>query len=502
MFESAELGHKIDKARYQEEMPELRQALLDAQYELREKGDFPLIILINGFDGAGRGETLHQLNEWMDPRLIQVSAETALFSSSEESAQRPWMWRYWNALPPKGRTGVFFGSWYSDVLFGRVYDKTDEKQAMLQIGQILAFEKKLCAEGALILKFWFHLSKEKQKKRLKSLEADKKSAWRVTETDWNHHKLYDRIYHQAEQLLRMTSTGEAPWVLVEGEDARYRDLTVARVIYQALRSRLNRGGERRHHAAAEVAPLLPPVDGLQLLDTLVLDRTVDKEEYKTELAVLQGRLHELTRHPNFKKQALVVVFEGNDAAGKGGAIRRVTAALDARRYRIVPIAAPSQDERAKPWLWRFWRETPKKGGITIFDRSWYGRVLVERVENFCSEHEWMRAYNEINNFEQQLVAGNIIVVKFWLAISSEEQLKRFKEREETGFKRFKITEEDWRNREKWDQYKDAVCDMIDRTSTQSAPWTLVEANNKLYARLKILRTLCNALESRLLKSNG
>lgn len=496
MFESAELGHKIDKARYQAEIPALREALLDAQYELQQNPRFPVIILINGFDGAGRGETLNMINEWMDPRLIQVSTKTALFADGvDEATERPWMWRYWDALPDKGRIGVFFGSWYSDLLFGRVYGRIDDRQATVMTQEILRFEKMLRAEGALILKYWFHLSKDAQKKRLKDQEKDPKTRWRVTQTDWDHHKQYDKIRRYAETGLRLTSSGEAPWVLVEGADANYRNLTVARHIAESLKQRL--AEHQCPMPSVDVAPLLPPVDGLQLLDTLKLDRELEKSAYKTELEELQGRLSLLSRHPAFAKHALAIVFEGNDAAGKGGAIRRITAALDARRYRIVPIAAPTQDERAKPWLWRFWRQVPRRGGITIFDRSWYGRVLVERIEGFCSEYDWMRAYSEINDFEHQLSASGVMIIKFWLTISNEEQLKRFKLREETGFKRFKITEEDWRNRDKWDQYKNAVCDMIDRTSTQTCPWTLVEANNKQFARLKILRTVCETIEAKL-----
>jgi AMP-polyphosphate phosphotransferase len=205
----------------------------------------------------------------------------------------------------------------------------------------------------------------------------------------------------------------------------------------------------------------------------------------------------LTRHPKFKYMSVIMVVEGNDAAGKGGCIRRVTGALDARMYQVIPIAAPSEEERAQPYLWRFWRHLPRKGRVTIFDRSWYGRVLVERVEGYCSEADWMRAYSEINDFEAQMVRHHLLVIKFWLTITKDEQLQRFEAREKTGFKRFKITEEDWRNREKWEEYEMAVCDMVDRTSTKLAPWTLVEANNKYFARIKVLKTLCEQIEAKL-----
>ncbi len=492
MFESAEIGHRIDKETFRQQVPALREALLDLQYDLKEKADFPVLILIHGFDGAGRGETMNLINEWLDPRLIRTEA----FSDPNDDARsRPWMWRYWNALPQKGRIGMFFGSYYSDPLFARVYGDTDTDALDRKLFDILRFERMLTQDGALIIKFWFHLSRDKQKKRLKNLEKDPATSWRVTETDWRHFEQYDQIRKYAEHAMRLTNTADAPWVVVDGEDPYYRDLTVASTILNSVRARL--AGARPEKSANDAPPLLAPIDNKLILDALTLDQPMDKAVYQRELDVLQGRLHHLTRHERFKEHSLVLVFEGNDAAGKGGSIRRITQALDARSYRVVPVAAPTEEERAKPWLWRFWRNVPGKGGITVFDRSWYGRVLVERVEGFAAEPDWMRAYYEINDFEHQLIDNGAVVVKFWLAISNEEQLSRFKSREDTGFKRFKITEEDWRNRDKWDQYRLAVSDMVDRTSTSKAPWTLVEANNKYYARIKVLRTVCEAIEKQL-----
>ncbi|HQV21719.1 MAG TPA: polyphosphate:AMP phosphotransferase [Agitococcus sp.] len=489
MFESAEIGHKIDKAVYKVEEPKLREALLDAQYELKENPEFAVIVLINGVDGAGKGETVNLLNEWMDPRLIVTHAFAA---PTIEEQEKPPMWRYWQSLAPKGKIGILFGSWYTEPIVQRVMGEIKSSQLTQSIDDIVHFEKMLAREGVLLLKFWFHLSKEKQQKRLQQLEKDPKTQWRVTQQDWDNFEKYDKFMKVSEQVLRETSTADAPWVVVEGEDANYRSLTVGKLLLQEIRSRL--AHEPKENAGSEAAPLLAPIDNLQLLNTLDLDQDYSKKDYKEELEKLQGRLNLLSRHPKFKEHSVVAVFEGNDAAGKGGSIRRMTAALDARQFTIVPVAAPTEDERAQPYLWRFWRHIPRKGRFTIFDRSWYGRVLVERVEHFCKEADWMRAYSEINDFEEQLVAQGIVVVKFWLAISKDEQLKRFEEREKIGFKRFKITEEDWRNREKWDDYVHAVGDMVERTSTDIAPWTLVEANNKYYARIKILKTLCEAIE--------
>jgi len=298
-------------------------------------------------------------------------------------------------------------------------------------------------------------------------------------------------------MLRSTSTAESPWTIVEGTDPRYRYLTIGKAILRAMRHRLDAAEAPLHEEP--IPPIMPTIDNLLILKTLDLSKRMSKSDYEDELEKYQGKLNLLTRHNNFKKLSIVVLFEGNDAAGKGGSIRRITQALDARQYRITPIAAPTDEERAQPYLWRFWRNIPRRGRFAIFDRSWYGRVLVERVEGFCPHAVWMRAYREINDFEEQLVRNRTVVVKFWLAISQEEQLKRFKAREKIGFKRFKITEDDWRNREKWDAYELAVCDMIDRTSTEIAPWTLVEANDKCYARIKVLKTLCDRIEKALEK---
>ncbi|MBN1613633.1 MAG: polyphosphate:AMP phosphotransferase [Deltaproteobacteria bacterium] len=492
MFESAELGHKISKEIYDRDVPKLREDLLNVQYDLAEKKRFPVIIVVGGVDGAGKSETVNLLNEWMDPRHIHTHAFP---EPSDEERERPYMWRFWRALPPRGRIGILFGAWHTTPIVDRVLGRTKAAQLDQSIEEIIRFEKMLTDEGALILKFWFHLSKQQQKKRLKALEKDPKTRWRVTDTDWERFKSYDRFRKVSEYFIRQTSTSEAPWIVVEGLDHRYRSLTVGKLLLEAMRERLDEKPVER--LPDKTPPMLPHIDDKDVLTALDLGKPLKKEKYAKDLETWQGRLNLLTRHPKFKDMSVILVFEGQDAAGKGGAIRRVTQALDARTYQGIPIAAPTEEERAQPYLWRFWRQLPRKGRFTIFDRSWYGRVLVERVEGFCSESDWMRAYSEINDFERQLLSNHSVLVKFWLQISKEEQLKRFKEREKTAFKRFKITEEDWRNRNKWDQYHLAVCDMVDRTSTAIAPWTLVGANDKYGARIKILKTIVNRIEAAL-----
>ncbi len=493
MFESAELGHKIDKATFEAAVPQLREALLDAQFDLAQKAEFPVIILIGGVDGAGRGETVNLLNEWMDPRFLQTHGMGA---PSDEEMERPMMWRFWRALPPKGRIGVFLGSWYTWPILNRVQGRTKAADLEQSLERANRLEKMLTDEGALIIKFWLHLSKEKQKRRLKLLEENSKTRWRVTERDWKRYKLYDKFLSVNEVVIRHTSTAEAPWIIVEGEDDNYRSLTVGKIILETIRKRLDNPAKP---AVAGTPPLLPAIDNLHILKALDLSQKLEKKKFETALEKYQGKLALLTRDPKFADFTVITVFEGNDAAGKGGSIRRIARALDARQYEIIPIAAPTEEERAQPYLWRFWRHIPRKGRVAIFDRSWYGRVLVERIEKFCSEEDWMRAFHEINDFEEQLTRHNTIVVKFWLTIDKDEQMRRFKEREQIGFKRFKITAEDWRNREKWDAYERAICDMVDRTSTEMAPWTLVEANDKNFARIKVLRTLCQRIEAAMKK---
>jgi AMP-polyphosphate phosphotransferase len=489
MFKSAELGHRIEDAVYDKKELVLRADLLDAQYDLFAKKSFAAIILINGVDGAGKGETVNLLNEWMDTRHI---ANHAFGDPSEDERDRPYMWRFWRVLPPRGKIGILFGNWYTYPIVRRVQGQTSSAELDADIQRIVRFERMLCDEGVLLLKFWFHLSKKAQKKRLTSLEKDPRTRWRVTKQDWRGFERYGKLRKVSERVLRQTSTGDAPWVVVEGNDANYRSLTVGTVILESLRKRL--ADKKVAPSAGQVPPLMPAIDNVRLLRTLDMSQRLGKDRFKKDLESRQRDLSRLCRDSKFKKRSVVVVMEGSDAAGKGGAIRRITPALDARYYQVIQIAAPTEEERVQPYLWRFWRHLPRLGRVTIFDRSWYGRVLVERVEGFAQPEAWMRAYAEINDFEEQLAEHGIIVVKLWLAISKAEQLKRFKEREQTRFKRFKITEEDWRNRKKWDAYELAATDMIDRTSTDVAPWTLVEANDKRFARLKVLDTVVRRME--------
>jgi len=427
----------------------------------------------------------------MDPRHIRT---VAYGEPSDEERERPMMWRFWRSLPPRGKIGVVFGSWYTAPIVERVIGKSNDIQLANAIDRILHFERMLSDEGVLILKFWFHLSKKAQKVRLRELESNPRTRWRVTSLDWERFKSYDKFSRISAHTLRETSTAHAPWTVVEGSDARYRSLTVGKLLLAAMSKRLAQKTVPRDHVAA---PLAPVTDNQKLLRSLDLTQKLDKKTYEKGLEKYQGALNLASRSKKFRNRSLILLFEGSDAAGKGGAIRRITGALDARQYTVIPVAAPTSEERVQPYLWRFWRHIPRLGRVTMFDRTWYGRVLVERVESFCAEEDWMRAYSEINDFEEQLVEGGAIICKFWLQISADEQYKRFKLREKTSFKRFKITDEDWRNRKRWTEYEAAVADMVDRTSTEIAPWTLVEAEDKYFARLKIVRTVADRLKKEL-----
>lgn len=515
MFRTAELGRTVSKDDFHQALPQLRAELLEVQQQLRN-APFPVIIVFGGVDGAGKSETVNLLNEWLDPRWLSTRAYG---QPSDEMEERPEYWRYWRDLPPKGRIGIFLSCWYSRPMLDRVYEKTTEAELDEALDRVIAFEKDLADDGALILKFWMHLGKKAQKERLRSLEKDPLTRWRVTQADWDHWHMYDKFVAAAERTIMRTSGADAQWHVVEGFDKRYRSLSVGTTILHSIRKHLKKtkvhrrmtralessaasdqtagvaqvAGETSDDAANGAAII--PLTSVTILNHLDMSLAVDKKSYRKELERYQGKLNQAERKARELGISTVLVFEGWDAAGKGGAIRRVTAALDARDYQVIPIAAPTDEERAQHYLWRFWRHLSRAGRVTVFDRSWYGRVLVERVEGFAGEAEWKRAYAEIDDFEDQLVRHGIVLCKFWVHITKDEQLARFKAREGVLYKRWKLTDEDWRNRERWEDYEIAVNDMVERTSTSLAPWTLVEGNDKRYARLKVISTVCDALKA-------
>jgi len=488
MFETAELGRTLSREDYKPAAEKLRAELLEAQSALLT-ADFPVVILINGVDGGGKGDVLNLLCEWMDGRFVTTEAYAP---PTEEERERPEFWRFWMWVPPRGRVGIFLGSWYTEPILRHGYGKTSEQEFDAELERANDFERALSADGALVIKLWMHVSRAQQKRHFKKLEANKLTRWRVTKQDWEHHKLYDHLVRVCSRALRQTSTGEAAWTIIESADENFRNISAGTHVLDRIRERLARAKPEK-----EAPPAPTAANPSTIFDSLDLKQKLERTQYTNELNQLESRLNRLSRKLEAKKRSVIVVFEGMDAAGKGGAIRRITRALDARSYRVIPIAAPTDEERAHHYLWRFWRHIPRRGRFTIYDRSWYGRVLVERVEGFAREAEWRRAYKEINDFEEQLTEHGTIVLKFWLHISAEEQLKRFEERKLTPYKQYKITSEDYRNRNKANPYELASAEMVERTSTEYCPWTLVEANDKLFARIKVLSTLCERLEAEL-----
>jgi len=532
MFETAELGRTVPKDVYKKSEPVLRQELLDLQTRLRKQGQSQVILVFAGVDGAGKGETVNVLNEWMDPRWLSTCA---FDEPADLERERPEFWRYWLALPPRGRIGMFLSSWYHPVVLEQVYGGADEAALDQRLERISTFENELADDGAIILKFWMHLSRDAQKIRLKALEKDPLTRARVSERDWINWKKYDKFVAVAERVIMRTNSGKAPWNIVEGLDPNFRSLTVGTILRDTLSRRLDEieietklKSELRAKTQAEISARVDarieartkkeseaaqetPSDSEQngageetqdatpvtVLTHLDMSKSLDKSQYQKALRKLQAKLHELHLKARQAGVSTILVFEGPDASGKGGAIRRLTGAMEARNCQVHGFAAPTDEEKAQHHLWRFWRHLERAGRFTIFDRSWYGRVLVERVEGFATEDEWRRAYAEINDFEAQLIEHGTVLVKIWIHITKDEQLERFRLREVTPHKRWKLTEEDWRNREKWDEYELAVNDMVQYTSTSLAPWTLVEGNDKRFSRIKTLETVCNRLEQAL-----
>lgn len=487
---------KLAKKDYEARVAELRERMIQAQVALKD-APFKVLFIIGGTEGSGRGEVINTLGAWLDPRGVETFSYHA---PTDEERARPFMWRFWRSLPTTGRIGIYAGSWYTETL--REEARNRKQLALLddELERIRHFEKLLSDNDTLIVKIWLHLGKSAQRKRLKTLAADPRTAWRVTEEDWRHHRIYDRLQRTANHIRQRTHQPAAPWHAVDAEDERNRNLHIADIFLQSFHlhhARLQRATKTRKPAAPDPSPRALCAAGRKLLQALPLHQSLSFSAYETKRDKWLGRLSTALRAARTANRPLVFAFEGWDAAGKGGAIRRLTSAMDARDYRVIPIAKPTDEEKSHHYLWRFWRHVPADGHIAIYDRSWYGRVLVERLEGFCRQDEWKRAYTEINDFETQLVEHGSIVVKFWLHVSKAEQLHRFQSRAETSYKQHKINDEDWRNRAKWEAYETAVGDMLALTSPPHAPWHLVPADNKRYARLQILKLTCKRIEAAL-----
>ena len=498
MLREVDLNKNLTKNEYKEMMDKLAPKFAALQREARAKG-LPVMVVFEGWGASGKGTMISRLIQPLDPRGFKVFTIQA---ENEEEHMHPFLWRFWTKTPAKGRMHIFDRSWYRRVITEQMDAPMDQKRLDAAYHQILSFEEQLSADGTLIIKFFLHISADEQEKRLKKLERSSETKWRVTKADWKHFKQYKAYLPMYDHMLEQTDMSWAPWHVIEATDREYAAVKVMTIVAGMIEERLNEKNakESRSHLAERAQEELPGTEETMrttVLDGVDVSLTMTKEDYKKRLSVLQKELTRLQNEMYLKRIPVVVALEGWDAAGKGGAIKRLTEPLDPRGYEVVPTAAPNDIEKAHHYLWRFWRAMPKDGHMTIFDRTWYGRVMVERIEGFCSQAEWRRAYREINQMEQNLTDHGVIVLKFWLQIDKDEQERRFNERMENPEKQWKITDEDWRNREKWDAYVKAVDEMILRTSTTYAPWTIVEADSKYYARIKILETVVRALKNRI-----
>jgi polyphosphate kinase 2 (PPK2 family) len=528
MFDQLDLSVVVSKREYRRQLPEFQARLFDMEQAVIE-ARLPVVLVFEGWAGTSRARLIGALTRRLDPRGLRVYAGTPPRTFER---QYPWLYRFWLKIPSYGRIAIFERAWYRQVIDERTRERGDAALWRSRCEDIASFERQLADDGAVILKFWLHIDRKEQRRRLEHLQADPLTAWQVSADDRWQNRNYPKVAATVEDLIARTDTDSAPWHIIPATDHRAARLAVFAHVLSALEARLGRpavaldadaqsagiddsslafrrytlsvhGGNGGNGAATQAAQTqpdgspngAPPVPAI--LDRLDLSARLDAATYKQQRKHLQAKLYLLGLEVYRQQRPVVLVFEGWDAAGKGGAIQRLTAKLDPRSNTVHAIAAPTGDDKARHYLYRFWRRLPPRGAIAIFDRSWYGRVLVERVEGFARPDEWQRAYAEINAFERQLVEFGTIICKFWLHLSPEEQLRRFEERQNVPYKTWKLTDEDWRNREKWPQYEAAANEMLLRTSTPTAPWTLVAADDKSFGRIAVLRTVVQRLEDEL-----
>lgn len=507
MLDQIDLTKKMEKEAYKTRMENMMPRLSRLQRECKELG-IPVMIVFEGFGAAGKGVQISKLISALDPRGFSVYA---IDGESKDEQLRPFLWRFWTKTPEKGRIAIFDRSWYRRVLVDRFDGVTTSKELSYAYEEINSFERQLTDGGYVIIKLFLAIDKKEQKKRFKKLMESKSSAWRVTEADLKRNKEYDEYKKMNDEMLQRTDTDYAPWHIIEATDREFATAKIYSAVIAAMEQKIQEVKQKKEAKAKEDVPkkqdttdkAAEKTNGedavlrTSSLNSVDLSLSYTKDEYKEKLEKLQNRIQELHGELYQKRIPVILGFEGWDAGGKGGAIKRLTEKMDPRGYQVNPTASPNDIERAHHYLWRFWNNVPKKGHIAIFDRTWYGRVMVERIEGFCTKDEWSRAYKEINDMEANWVHSGAVVLKFWLQIDKDEQARRFKERMENPEKQWKITDEDWRNREKWDQYEQAVDDMLVHTSTTYAPWIIVEGNSKYYARIKVLQSVVDAIEKRL-----
>ncbi len=488
MLKNWKTGEKPSAEELDRRLDEARLKLAAKQIAIKDK-KLPVMVVLEGWGAAGKGSVLGRIIKNMDPRFFKVSVMSEI---SEEEKRKPFLYRHFVRIPEAGQFMFFDGSWMDEVTGDYLKGKLKKKQYEQRITSIKRFERQLTDNGYLLMKFFFHIGEKEQKKRIDELLEDKNTKWRVSGDDLWQNKNYDKCLKVYDEFLEETNSPSAPWYLIDSKNKKWAELQMLELLLEGIDTAL--GNET--HAVPILQNTFPLNEQAKLAD-IVLDKALSDKEYKKELKACQKRLRDLHNEIYRKKIPVIITYEGWDAAGKGGNIKRIAAALDPRGYEVHPIASPLPHEKARHYLWRFWNRLPKDGHIAIFDRTWYGRVMVERLEGFCSENDWQRAYNEINEFEKELYDWGAVIIKFWVQIDKDVQLERFTFRQNTPEKQWKITDEDWRNREKWDLYEEAVDEMLQKTNTTYAPWFVLESNDKKYARIKALKTIIQEIEKNL-----
>lgn len=470
-------------------LEEARARLAAKQMAIKDKR-LPVVVLLEGWGAAGKGSVLGKVIKNLDPRFFKVET---MSKPEKEEKRKPFLYRHIIRIPEQGKLVFFDGGWMEEVTNEYLRGRMKKKQYRSRIQSIRQFERQLTDNGYLVMKFFFHIDQKEQKKRMDALLADSNSSWRVNKQDLWQNRHYDKCMELYDQYLFDTDLPTAPWYRIDSSNKKWAELQMIEM--------LDKGIDVALANKKQAAPILQNTFSLKpmpkLCEISLKDKTLTEESYRSELKACQRRLSELHNELYKRKIPVIIAYEGWDAAGKGGNIKRIASALDPRGYEVHPIASPEPHEKARHYLWRFWNRLPKDGHIAIFDRTWYGRVMVERIEGFCEENDWQRAYNEINEFEKELYDWGAIVIKFWVQIDKDTQLERFTLRQNTPEKQWKLTDEDWRNREKWDIYEGAVDEMLQKTSTTFAPWYVLESNDKRYARIKALHIVIDEIEKRL-----
>ncbi len=488
MLKNMNFPEKPEEEELKTRLKTAREKLFGQQMLLKEH-KIPVLVLVEGWGTAGKGSLIGQMIQNIDPRFFKVAS---MDQPTEEEKRKPFLCRHFARIPEAGKFMFLDSGWMDEVTEMKVHGKMDQKTYEQRIDSIRRFERQLTDNGYLVIKFFCHISEKEQKKRIEALVGDIDTRWRVGENDKWQNKHYEKCLEVFDRYLEDTNTPSAPWYVIDAKSKKWAELQALEILTQGIEIAL-----QNQSLAVPLLQNVFPLVKMPKLSEIALDLAVEEKEYKEELDKLQSQLKELHNRLYRKKVPVVILYEGWDAAGKGGNIKRITEALDPRGFEVHPIASPEPYEKARHYLWRFWTKLPKTGHIAIFDRSWYGRVMVERLEGFCSENDWKRAYNEMNEFEKELHDWGAVIIKFWVQIDKDTQLERFTMRQNTPEKQWKITDEDWRNREKWDAYEIAVNEMIQKTSTSYAPWHILESVDKKYARLKALKIVIRELEKAL-----